>query len=140
MAERKDYRTRQRDAVLGCFASHPREGLTAQEVYLRLSGSGTPIGRTTVYRTVALLCAQGALIALKDPRGRVSSPVRYQHWGDGHRHISVRCTGCGLIAALECSAVNAFEQHLLTDHGFLLTEAECLLPGLCSDCRPHDTM
>lgn len=132
MANRKDYRTRQRDTVLNCFLSQPRRSMTAQEVLEHLERGGQAVGRTTVYRTIALLAEKGQLVTVKDAHG--AGPARYQHRGQT-RHISVRCSGCGLIAALTCGAVEEFERHLFKDHGFSLQEEECLLPGLCSACN-----
>ncbi|NLM86611.1 MAG: hypothetical protein GX171_07965 [Clostridiales bacterium] len=137
MSERRDYRTRQKDAVLHCFEAQPLRAMTAQEVFDQLNEEGLSIGRTTVYRTVARLSEQGLLLALA--QGPVTGPTRYQHRGGKSRSISVRCSGCGLIAGLTCAAVDDFEQHLLNDHGFSLQEDECLLPGLCATCRnTHD--
>lgn len=133
MKQRKDYSTRQRDAVLACFASQPRRAMTAQTVYEQLRNEGVSIGRTTVFRTIAKLCESGQLIVPADLRSASGSPRTYQHAGQS-RHISLRCSGCGQIAALTCEAVKRFEQHLFADHGFLLQEAECLLSGLCGKC------
>lgn len=133
MSERGDYKTRQREAVLKLYASLPGRPLTAGEAYQELTRLGMHIGRTTVYRCIAMLHEKGHLIAFKDQQS--PSPVRYQHRGLNERRISVRCTGCGMIAALACDAVSEFEQHLSLDHGFTLNQEECLLPGLCSDCR-----
>lgn len=134
MSKRKDYRTRQRDIVLNCFIDQPRRSMTAQEVIEHLERIGQPVGRTTVYRTIALLNEKGRLVAVKDTHG--TGPARYQH-REQTRHISVRCSGCGLIAALTCGAVEAFERHLFLDHGFSLQEEECLLPGLCETCKSN---
>lgn len=139
MSERKPYSTRQRNAVLACFESQPQRVMTAQEVYEQLKEQGFGVGRTTVYRTVAKLCEEGALMAPADLHAPAKAPTRYQHRGDSRQHISVRCSMCGLVAALHCDAVNEFERHLFQDHGFLLQEAECLLPGLCGSCRKQST-
>jgi len=137
MAQRREYRTRQREAVMACFLAEPGRGLTADEVRAELAKVGQAVGRTTVYRTLARLQEQGWLAAFKD--ASPASPVRYQHRGLSSRHISVRCSGCGMIAALDCEAVTAFEEHLSLEHGFILKEDECLLPGFCNGCRPGQT-
>ena len=133
MSERGDYRTRQREAVLRHFASQPDRPMTADEVHQDLSRSGLHIGRTTVYRCISMLYEKGSLIAFKDQKS--SAPVKYQHRPQDQRRMSMRCSGCGMVAALSCDAVNEFEKHLNLDHGFALNEEECLLPGLCRDCR-----
>lgn len=132
--DRKEYSTRQRNAVLDCFLRQPQSGLTAQEVYQQLRQDGVAIGRTTVYRAINHLCEQGVLIQLPELYSGTDAPKRYQHRGQDTGYISVRCTGCGMIAALKCEAVSAFERHVKEDHGFRLLEEECLLPGLCQDC------
>jgi len=133
VSERGDYRTRQREAVLQHFASQPERPMTADDVHQELSRSGMRIGRTTVYRCIAMLHEKGRLIAFKDQQS--AAPVRYQHRPQDERRMSMRCSGCGMIAALACDAVSEFEKHLRSDHGFTLNEEECLLPGLCKDCR-----
>ena len=133
MNERKDYRTRQRENVLACFSSQPARNMTAAEVYQELTKAGLKTGRTTVYRSIALLYEKGVLISFKDQHQ--AAPLRFQLREKGGRHIIVRCSGCGMIASLACEAVEAFEKHLSLDHGFTLKEEECLLPGLCIQCQ-----
>lgn len=133
MNQRKDYKTRQKDAVLHCFETQPRRAMSAQEVFEQLNEQDPPIGRTTVYRAVSRLAEQGLLVSLSEGQG----PTKYQHRGSKARNISVRCSGCGLIAELTCAAVDEFEQHLFLDHGFRLQEDECLLPGTCGNCRDN---
>lgn len=129
--EPRSYKTRQREAILACFASQPNASLTAAEVHQALLAQGQDIGRTTVYRTVSLLLKAGQLVAVQEG----PAPLRYQHRGQKQQHISVRCQNCGSIADLTCDAVNHFETHLKEDHGFILQEEKCLLPGLCRDCQ-----
>jgi Fur family ferric uptake transcriptional regulator len=130
---RKDYKTRQRENVLSCFLSQPGRHMTAAEVCQELAKTGMRAGRTTVYRSIALLYEKGVLISFNEQHQ--AAPLRYQLREKGQRHIIVRCSGCGMIASLACEAVEAFEKHLSLDHGFALREEECLLPGLCSQCQ-----
>ncbi len=133
MEARKTYNTWQRNAVMACFSNQPQRSMTAQQVCEQLANEGSTIGRTTIYRTIARLVEEGLLFRVNE-----SSPAttaRYQHRGQFPRNISVRCNQCGFIAALTCEAVSQFEEHLYVDHGFMLMENECILPGLCSTCR-----
>lgn len=136
MDGRKKYNTRQRSLVLNCFTSQPQRSMTAQEVCSELNRQGEAVGRTTAYRTIAKLLEEGLLFRVNE-----ASPVsaaRYQFRGKNPRNISVRCSSCGLVAALTCEAVGAFEKHLSQDHGFTLLGEECILPGLCSGCRKKE--
>lgn len=136
MSGQKMYHTRQRNAVLACFSSQPRRSMTAREVCSQLTRQGEPIGRTTIYRVIAKLLEEGLLFRVNEASPAMTA--RYQHRGQFPRNISVRCSSCGVIAALTCEAVSEFEEHLSHDHGFTLLENECILPGLCSDCRKND--
>ena len=107
MSERKDYRTRQRENVLARFLAEPGRHMTAAEVHQELTKAGKKAGRTTVYRSIALLHEKGVLISFKDQHQ--AAPLRYQLRGKGERHIIVRCSGCGMMATLACEAVEAFE-------------------------------
>ena len=133
MEERKMYNTRQRSLVLACFSNQPQRSMAAQEVCAQLSQNGETIGRTTIYRTIAKLLEEGLLFRVNE--ASPTSSARYQFRGKYPRSISVRCSNCGLVAALTCEAVGAFEQHLSHDHGFTLQGEECILPGLCSSCQ-----
>ena len=137
MSERGDYRTRQREAVLGIFLSRPGQAMTAGEVRQALYGQGLRIGRTTVYRCIRLLYERGRLVCIKG--GLSAQPASYLHRPRDEHRISVRCSGCGMIAPLSCDAVLEFEEHLHLDHGFTLNEQDCLLPGLCSACQAAET-
>ena len=110
--------------------------MTAQEVRSELNQKGEAIGRTTIYRTIAKLLEEGLLFRVNELSP--AATARYQHRGQYPRNISIRCSSCGLIAALTCEAVNSFERHLSQDHGFTLLGEECILPGLCSGCRKND--
>ncbi len=133
MERRKTYNTKQRNAVLAFFKSLPQQSMTAQEAREQLATRGQAIGRTTIYRVIARLLEEGLLFKVNE--NSPETTARYQYRGLFPRNISVRCNHCGLIAALTCEAVDAFEEHLYHDHGFRLLENECILPGLCSACR-----
>lgn len=134
---RAPYQTRQREALLACFAAQPRELLTAQQVHALLLEQGEPIGQTTVYRLIARLVAEGRIMEIKNPGGGAAK--QYQHLPKSPKHLSVRCFGCGLIAQLDCAAVEAFEKHLELGHGFSLMEGEALLPCICAACKQETT-
>ncbi|HSK69694.1 MAG TPA: transcriptional repressor [Candidatus Limnocylindria bacterium] len=132
MPKRTPYQTRQRRAVLDCFTRRPDAQLSAAEVAELLDKGGVPAGRTTVYRTVAWLHQNGLLTSYRD--ARTPAGIKYSLRRQGERHIRVVCSGCGSVAPLHCGEVEAFERHLSREHGFTLSQEDCVLPGLCSAC------
>lgn len=133
MDRKKGYNTRQRKEVLAVFSSSPTASFSAPEVMGELQKQGSAVGRTTIYRVVLRLVEEGRLFAL--PQTKASEPVRYQYRAQATKTISIRCSGCGSLQPLDCAFTKDFETHLQTEHGFALTEGDCLLPGLCRACQ-----
>ena len=115
--------TRQRLLVLKTLAAEPHDA-TAQEIYSRLRQSGEPVGLATVYRTLALLEADGRVRRLDRGRFIACEP--------GHHHHLV-CVSCGAVEETElCAAPPVTEVH--KRHGFVVQHHEADLYGVCGKC------
>ncbi len=134
MSGRKDYRTRQRDAILRVLQRAPGGCPSAAEIYTALCRAGEPVGRTTVYRALEQLAARGELLVLpaQDKNG-----ARYQIRSAAcgrESHIHLQCERCGRVIHLDCGLAGRFSQHLLTEHGFAINREKLILYGLCAAC------
>ncbi|MDR1709300.1 MAG: transcriptional repressor [Candidatus Accumulibacter sp.] len=86
--------------------------------------------RVTLYRVLDSLTGCGLALKAVDTRGvfRFSASVaRREHQG----HVHFRCTDCGGVFCLEAAPPRPPE----LPRGFLLSEAEYDLRGICADCR-----
>ena len=133
MSERGKYQTRQQEAVLALFQAEPTLCLTAEEIYLRLMGAGSDVGKTTVYRAVSRLC-ENSLLRRYAPHGNGDAAC-YQWNNCGQNHLHIRCLNCGELAHLGCEEVRQFCRHIANHHGFTLSEGQTILYGYCEECE-----
>jgi Fur family ferric uptake transcriptional regulator len=92
---------------------------------------GARAARATIYRTLELLVAVGAVERLELPGGRPSY-VRCET--TGHHHHLV-CTGCGRSVDLEQLGMAAIVTEVERGTGFQIDSHRVELFGLCPDCR-----
>ena len=55
------YNTKQQDAILSVLKGSKGKHMTADEIYLKLIHQGKPVGKTTVYRHLEKLTADGTI-------------------------------------------------------------------------------
>ena len=140
MARRSTYSTRQRGLILGLLAGHPDAFLTVDEVLAGLTAGGARVGRTTVYRTLEALVAEGVMAKVADVRGgaaryRMLAAAAGEAPAGASAHGQLRCVSCGKIIPLDCDMLGTFARHVEQDHGFTIDARRTVLYGLCADCR-----
>ena len=127
------YNTKQQDAIIQCLKSSKGKHMTADEIYLKLLSQGNPVGKTTVYRHLEKLTADGTVrrFTLGD-----NSSACYQI-ADSHcsEHYHLKCSKCGRLIHVECKYMDELEAHLEKDHGFILDKTKTVLYGMCEKCN-----
>ncbi|MDR2047412.1 MAG: transcriptional repressor [Clostridiales bacterium] len=129
--KKKEYATKQREAVLEYMTANKDCHFTAESLYEYLKGVGSPVGLTTVYRTLEKLVREGVAekCGLQD-----GMPACYEYvCGTPRSHIV--CTRCGKIAHLECGQIDAFADHISDAHSFGLDKSKTVFYGVCGKCR-----
>jgi Fur family ferric uptake transcriptional regulator len=104
--------------------------VTAQDVYERVAFRFPEIGFATVYRFLRTLSEQGYVTELR-MRGL---PARYE-WAQKQHHDHMTCTGCGLISEFENDQIEALQQKIARNLGFVLTDHVLELYGVCEKCQ-----
>lgn len=127
----KAYNTEQRRAILLYLESKRDACVTAGEIAEAL---GAAVSKSAVYRNLADLEREGKVVRVSLPGDRAMG-YRYagSHACAGKIHIS--CVRCGRTEHVSASAAARFEQALASEDGFSLNKGECLLFGVCKDCR-----
>jgi Fur family ferric uptake transcriptional regulator len=120
--------TRRRAEVLEALLAEPNDA-TAQEIHERLRRQGVAIGLATVYRTLALLSAEGVVDALMHRPGEVC----YRLCGQGHHH-HLTCSECHQVVELGDCELEPWLERLGSDHGFEVTDHAVEVTGICRDC------
>ncbi|MCQ2386712.1 MAG: transcriptional repressor [Clostridia bacterium] len=106
--------------------------LAAEDVFELLERKGRKIGRTTVYRQLERLVAEG--IAQKIQGGPSGACYRRLSEECGDRY-HILCTVCGNVSHLTCDKLEAIFSHVQTEHGFQIDMSRTVLYGICSVCN-----
>ena len=126
-------------------ASSRQRKASSQSAPLPRSGTlsrdeGLP--RSTVYRQLARLCAEGVLKRFEETDPVTGAGVHvYQASVEaggtdcGH-HFHLKCTACGRVIHLGCAMSEQLLDHIERAHGFSVNCGNSILYGLCRACAP----
>jgi Fur family ferric uptake transcriptional regulator len=115
--------TRQR-TLLTELVSKQQHTFTAEKLWTSARESRGPVGLATVYRTLALLEADGLVRRLDRGRFIACEP--------GHHHHLV-CVSCGAVEETELCAAPPVSE-VRKRHGFVVQRHEADLYGVCENC------
>ena len=130
---RDHYNTRQRERILELLAQAEGEHVTVACLEEQLRERGEKVGRTTIYRYLEELTAQGlARRYVPVPGGSTC----YQYMGGGTccEHYHMQCLACGRLFHVACEYMDAAAAHVRASHGFELDGGRTVLVGLCREC------
>jgi Fur family ferric uptake transcriptional regulator len=102
----------------------------AQALHSRLADAGSPVGLSTVYRTLAGLVGAGRADMVRDTGGE--RLFRYRP-GPEHRHYLI-CTECGLSRPVDSGPVEEWADAIAQTSGFADVRHTVELSGVCPDC------
>ena len=124
------YNTGKRERILAFLRDNGDSSYSLEDICSALTSDGH--GRSTVYRIVSELVGEGAVRRLSDGRTRHCT---YQYVGDEccHRHLHLKCKGCGRLVHLDEGVSRDFERAVMSVGGFMIEEGT-LLFGRCKDC------
>lgn len=127
--------TQQRSVVLAAFIR--ADGFVgARALHAQLAADGTPVGLSTVYRTLTALAGAGRADLVRDTGGE--RLFRYRP-GPDHRHYLI-CTECGLSRPVDSDPIEDWAESVAHDSGFAHVRHTIELSGVCPDCgRAHAT-
>ena len=102
----------------------------AQALHNRLAAVGSPVGLSTVYRTLTALADAGRADMVRDTSGE--RLFRYRP-GPEHRHYLI-CTECGLSRPVDSGPVEDWADTIARTSGFANVRHTVELSGVCPDC------
>ena len=123
------YNTKRREDVLAFLTENAHSSYSAEQISLAVLEDGR--GKSTVYRILAELVADGQLRRIADGESR---HITYQYVGGecGHRHLHLKCKDCGRLIHLDEGTSSEVKARLSVG-GFTIDEGELLL-GRCNAC------
>ena len=124
------YTTGKRQRIIDFLSKNCQSAYTLEEISSALTEDGK--GKSTVYRIVSELVAEGKITRISDGRTRHCT---YQYVGGEscHAHLHLKCKGCGRLVHLDEELSRKFERAVLSAGGFMIEEGT-LLFGTCKDC------
>jgi Fur family ferric uptake transcriptional regulator len=130
------YTTRQGEAILSFLSSCQGAHVTAAQVAEYFNAISEPIGRTTVYRRLEKLVAEGkARKYIIDE----SNAACYQYVEEPQRdRYHLKCEVCGEVFHLLCDLLDGLGEHIYEEHGFRVNELKTVFYGVCANCRKSE--
>lgn len=129
-----NYNTKQKTAILQCIKKMGDKHFTVDGLCAVLEKQGDAVGRTTVYRFLERLNADGVLQKYVMPQGESSC---YQYVGDNkscHEHFHLKCEKCGSLIHMDCDEMHELAEHIKNHHGFNLNPLKTVIYGTCEAC------
>ncbi len=131
---RNSYKTDSKKDLISFMKKHSERHFTVDEIIKEMMNEGFEPSRSTVYRLVSKLTADGTLRRFES-KGKDSFVYQYaafEHNCEMHFHL--KCVRCGKLVHMECEKMNHLKEHILSDHGFLIG-GDALINGVCYDCN-----
>lgn len=136
MAEvKKNYRTRQQEAVIEYFRLNPQRCVTADEIYIYFMNTESKIGKATIYRCLDRLLENGMIKKFISDSGDCAMYQLIDEHKGCDRHFHLKCTVCGEMIHMDCEFMKEFERHIVEHHGFKVDNARTVIYGLCEKCQ-----
>ena len=134
MTRPKNYKTKQREAILNYIISLDGSHVTAAQIALHFGKKTSPIGKTTIYRNLDRLTGVGKLrrYVADGLSGACYQYVGKEKTNDARLHL--KCDCCGELLHLECEALDELERHISIKHAFQVNAMKTVLYGKCEDC------
>ncbi len=132
--EGNGYKTKQREMILKCLVDNCSKHLTADNIMEYLRANGSAVGKTTVYRYLDKLVAEGAVRKYIVEEGKRAC---FQYAGencDCKQHFHLKCTVCNRLFHVECDYLNDLENHVYEHHKFKIDNTKTVLYGVCGEC------
>jgi len=134
MTKRNGYSTRQRRHILDLLTASRAAHMTVEEIMSALKERGRPVGRTTIYRYLESLAAQGLVRKYQSSGGSSACFELLENRAACAEHFHFKCTACGQLFHLECHYLEDMADHLLSDHQLSIDSARTVLYGTCGPC------
>lgn len=115
--------------VLEVFRTSKTRHLSADDVFRQLIEDGSDVGLATVYRVLAQLEHAGLI-----ERSAFSQDRAVYELNGGSHHDHLVCINCGRVDEFTDVTIEARQQAVAKQNGYVLTDHRLALYGLCPKC------
>ena len=132
---RSTYNTAGKKALVRFLAERDDRQFTVEELFAALAAEEIHIGKSSLYRLLEKLCAEGAVRKFKQEQSDASL---FQYIGSDAEcahHLHLKCSECGKLVHLHCDMSAELVEHIFHDHGFSIDRKRSVLYGICRECE-----
>jgi Fur family ferric uptake transcriptional regulator len=129
LAKHRLKRSEQREAILDAFLAS-EDHLSVEDLLKLAQKRRADVGRTTVYRTLKLLCDAGLASEME-----VGGETRFERDYNREHHDHLICEECGRIIEFQSPQIERLQEEVATRLGFAITRHRHQIFGLCRECR-----
>ena len=132
----RNYMTQQKKELLAFLELHSERHFTIEQIAGEMDG----IGKSTVYRLIAKLVADGTVRRFEAPKAKA---FVYQFAGKENScdcHFHLKCAKCGRLIHMECDRLSAVKEHIANEHNFLIGADCAVLYGECTSCHIEEKL
>ncbi len=127
-----NYKTKQKDAILGCIKKFGDRHFTIDELFEALKDSGCSVGKTTIYRNIEKFMDEG--IVRKYNLSEKDSAC-FQYVNDSCcEHFHLKCVSCGRLIHADCDFLKNLSEHIKNEHEFVIDNSRTVFYGKCREC------
>lgn len=130
---KSEYNTRQRAIILD-FLRENSAHVSARDIIEHLAQQGLKVSVATVYRTLDKLCSLG-LVRKFVIDERSGACYQYVSGMECEEHFHLKCIKCGKLIHMDCNFLAEMEEHILRDHGFVVSSGKTVIYGTCAECE-----
>jgi Fur family ferric uptake transcriptional regulator len=128
------YKTKQRERIWEYLCAHRDTHVDAEAIVEHLRRQGTAVGKSTVYRTLDRLVAEGVLRRFYLEEGMSACYQLIPEDGRCREHFHLKCLCCGRLLHMECGLWEEVQAHIYKEHRFLIDHTKTVFYGLCEGC------
>jgi Fur family transcriptional regulator, ferric uptake regulator len=123
--------SKQRELIVDVFLSVGGH-MSVDELLAAVHRTEPGVGQATVYRTMKLLTAAGLAVPRQFGDGQARYELATEH---DHHHDHLICTRCGSIVEFVNEQIEALQDSVAKQHGFVVSHHKMELYGVCPSCQ-----
>lgn len=132
--QKKGYKyTNQREDVLRILLENKEAHLSCEEVHSIVARESKDVGIATVYRTLQLFERLGIVYRINFDDG--VSRYELNLGTENHHHHHLICTECGSVTEVKLDLLEALEDEIEKEEGFLIRDHNVKFYGICKKCK-----
>ena len=133
--QQRSYNTKQRSMIWEYIeAKNGGEHFSVEDILEYFRKKGQTVGKSTVYRYLDKLVAQGTVKRFFNGDGE-SACYQYDDTAHCSEHYHCKCVDCGCLLHIDCEQLLSMSEHIENEHSFTINPSKTILYGQCEKCR-----